>query len=77
MSENLQETTAAAVAEPAAEPEAKQPKKRGTIKCLVLRDYWDADGERVCAGSEVNLPAEDAIDGVESGALSRVKDADK
>lgn len=48
-----------------------------TIKCLVLRDYWNDDGERVRAGTVVDLSADAAIDGVESGALSRVKDADK
>lgn len=47
------------------------------IKCRVLRDVWNAEGERIVAGSEVYLSAEDAMDGVESGALSRVKDAKK
>lgn len=45
-----------------------------TIKCVILRDYWDTDGDRQRAGQEVDLPAEQAMDGVESGALSRVKD---
>ncbi|MGB7243556.1 MAG: hypothetical protein WBC93_15910 [Sulfitobacter sp.] len=44
-----------------------------TIKCKILRDMWDEDGVRHAAGKEVNLPAEAAMDGVESGALSRVK----
>jgi hypothetical protein len=48
-----------------------------TIKCVVLRDFWNAAGDRVRAGSEVNLPAEQAMDGVESGSLTRVKDAKK
>lgn len=74
MSENLQEATAAAVAEPAAKEVAKTTKKRG-IACLVLRDYWDAEGVRVPAGTEVTLDAEEAMDGVEAGTLSRVKEA--
>ena len=44
-----------------------------TIKCVILRDFWDAEGNRQRAGQEIDLPAEDALDGVESGALSRVK----
>lgn len=44
-----------------------------TIKCIILRDFWDAEGERQPAGKEIDLPAEEAMDGVESGALSRVK----
>lgn len=44
-----------------------------TIKCVILRDFWDKDGKRQPAGKEVDLTAEDAMDGVESGALSRVK----
>ena len=43
------------------------------IKCTVLRDVWNAAGERIVAGSEVYLSPEDAMDGVETGALSRVK----
>ena len=51
--------------------------KTSGIKCLVLRDYWDAAGDRVRAGSIVNVPVDAALDGVEVGNLSRVKDADK
>lgn len=47
------------------------------IKCMVMRDYWNESGERIAAGSVVELPAEAAMDGVEIGALSRVKDAKK
>lgn len=43
------------------------------IKCVILRDYWDDAGERQRAGKEVYLPAEEAMDGVEGGTLSRVK----
>lgn len=51
----------------------KQAEKDGLIKCVILRDTWDEDGNRHKAGTEVNLPAEAAIDGVENGVLSRVK----
>lgn len=44
-----------------------------TIKCVILRDFWDADGKRHKAGTEVSLPIEAAMDGVESGAVARVK----
>ena len=47
------------------------------IKCRVLRDVWNIDGDRIVAGSEVNLPVEQAMDGVEDGSLARVKDAKK
>jgi len=48
-----------------------------TVRCIILNDYWDADGERQPAGKEVTVPVDEALDGVESGALSRVKDAKK
>lgn len=43
------------------------------IKCVILRDTWDKDGNRHRAGEEVSLPAAAAMDGVENGTLSRVK----
>lgn len=46
-----------------------------TVKCMIARDYWDDDGERHAAGTEVEIPIEAALDGVESGALVRVKEA--
>lgn len=47
------------------------------IKCVILRDFWDADGVRQPAGKEVSLTVDEAMDGVEAGALSRVKVAKK
>lgn len=44
------------------------------IKCRVVRDFWNANGERVAAGAEVHVTVEQALDGVECGALSRVKE---
>jgi len=49
--------------------------KEKTILCTILRDFWDADGKRHAAGTEVAVPVEAAMDGVEVGALARVKDA--
>ena len=43
-------------------------------KYTVQRDFWDADGQRIAKGAEVEMTAEEAQDGVESGALKRVKD---
>lgn len=48
-------------------------KNEKTVKCRILRDTWDADGNRNRAGSEVNLPVEAAMDGVEAGTVERVK----
>lgn len=47
------------------------PTQKLTVK--INRDYWDENGERHCSGDVVDLPLEQAIDGIESGALSRVK----
>lgn len=48
-----------------------------TIKCEILRDSWDEDGNRHKAGTQVDIPVEAAMDGVEAGIFSRVKDAKK
>jgi len=44
-----------------------------TIKVTILRDFWDGDGTRHRAGTEVDVPIEAALDGIESGALARYK----
>lgn len=44
------------------------------IKCRILRDFWDKDGKRHRKGLEVEVTAEEALDGVENGTLERVKD---
>ena len=41
--------------------------------CKVLRDYWDAEGVRIPKGAVADFGATEAIDGVEAGALERVK----
>ena len=41
---------------------------------VVQRDVWTAEGKRVRKGTEAELTAEQAQDGVESGALKRLKE---
>lgn len=47
--------------------------KEKLIPVTILRDFWDAEGKRHHKGKVVEVPVEAALDGVESGALSRVK----
>lgn len=67
--ERIQQEIDNALAEPkkAAEPTGK------TQPFRINRDYWDESGERHRKGEIVELSADDALDGLESGALSRVK----
>lgn len=53
----------------AAKPSAKEKLIAVTIK----RDFWDKDGNRHRKGTIAEVPVEAALDGAESGALSRVK----
>lgn len=43
------------------------------IKCEILRDFWDAKGDRHRAGTEIEVTVDEALAGVEAGALKRVK----
>lgn len=43
------------------------------IAVNVLRDVWDGEGNRHRKGTIVEVPVEDAMDGVESGFYSRVR----
>lgn len=47
------------------------------IKCTILRARWDEEGVRHDKGAVVELPAEVAMDAVEAGLVSRVKEAPK
>jgi hypothetical protein len=47
--------------------------KERLIPVRINRDFWDANGARHRKGKVVEVPVEAALDGVESGALSRVK----
>lgn len=49
------------------------PKVAALHQFRVVRDYWTETGERVHKGVIVEMPAEDALDGIESGALARVR----
>ena len=50
----------------------RPPKAQG-FPCEVLRDYWNADGERIPAGTIVTLEAIEAMDAIEAKAVKRVK----
>src|SRR5690554_5773884 len=43
------------------------------IPVAVRRDFWDENGDRHRKGTVVDVSVEAALDGVESGALSRVR----
>lgn len=45
----------------------------GKFACRVERDYWPEEDQRVRVGTIVYLDAADAMDGIESGVLSRVR----
>lgn len=47
--------------------------KEKLIPVRINRDFWSDDGERHRKGTVVEVPVEAALDGVETGALSRVK----
>lgn len=54
-------------------PEGEMPSE-DTVTCEVLRDFWPSEGNRVRKGSVVEVTKDEALDGVEAGALKRVKD---
>jgi hypothetical protein len=43
------------------------------VEVVIKRDFWDKDGQRHVAGTVVKVPVDAALEGVESGALGRVK----
>lgn len=51
----------------------KQAPKERLIPVRIERDFWDAEGKRHRKGTVVEVPVDAALEGVESGALSRVK----
>lgn len=63
-------------AEKLAELLPKDAPKGETITCNVLRDFWPTDDEndRVRKGAVIEVSVEKALDGIEAGALQRVKD---
>uniref|UniRef100_UPI003F49621F hypothetical protein n=1 Tax=Ensifer adhaerens TaxID=106592 RepID=UPI003F49621F len=48
-------------------------KPKDLIEVEIKRDFWDEDGERQRAGTIIKVPVEVALEGIESGALARVK----
>jgi hypothetical protein len=54
-------------------PRAQPVAEAGTFACRVLRDYWPEEDVRIRAGTVVHVDAVAAMDGIESGILSRVK----
>ncbi|MGO4619046.1 hypothetical protein AB4Z34_05390 [Ensifer sp. 2YAB10] len=47
--------------------------KENLIEVEIKRDFWDEEGERHRAGTIIKVPVEVALEGIESGALARVK----
>lgn len=47
--------------------------KENLIEVEIKRDFWDGEGERQRAGTIIKVPVEVALEGIESGALARVK----
>lgn len=62
--------------DPTPQPPVQQaPKAKGKmIPVRIKRDFWDGNGERHRKGTVIEVPVEEALDGIEAGALSRVKD---
>lgn len=51
------------------------PKTEETkVTCEILRDVWDAEGTRHPKGTIAEFSVAEAMDGVENGKLSRVKE---
>ena len=43
------------------------------VPVMIKRDFWDANGARHRKGTIFDATVDEALDGVESGALARVK----
>lgn len=43
-----------------------------TLKVLVARDFWDANEERIVTGTKIEVDADDALEGIETGAFKRI-----
>lgn len=43
------------------------------VAVRIKRDIWDAEGERHPAGTVIDMTAEEAMDAIEAGTVSRVK----
>ena len=63
---------------PGRPPKAETSAIPGTIKMVILRDYWgdenpDGTENRYRAGTIVDMPIEAAMDGIEAGMVERYK----
>lgn len=52
---------------------ADDKKTPATVTCMIMRDRWDENCQRVAAGTIVEVSPDDAMDGIENGTLERVK----
>ena len=63
---------------PGRPPKAVEP---ATVTMIVLRDFWQtgdlSDGDRVRAGTKVEVSIDAAMAGLESGAMRRATEADE
>ena len=46
-------------------------KKKDTASAVILRDFWDENGERQPAGKVVEVSKDALIEGMEKGILAR------
>jgi hypothetical protein len=55
--------------------EIETPPESGQVRMVVLRDFWPTENEadRVRANSVIDVTAEEAMDGLESGNMARFK----
>jgi hypothetical protein len=51
-------------------------KSENMVEVVIKRDFWDKDGVRHAAGTIVSVPVDAAMEGIESGALGRVRKTD-
>jgi hypothetical protein len=58
---------------PEGEMERLEAGKGETIACVILRDFWDESGNRRPAGETYAATLEEALTGIETGALRRLK----
>lgn len=50
-----------------------QEREPGTVRCIVLRDFWPEEDNRIRAGSVIDVTPDEAMDGLERGTLARMK----
>lgn len=48
-------------------------KEATTVEVEIARDWWDESGERHPVGTKVKVSVDVAMEGIESGALRRIK----